>query len=300
MVAGLGHAGKNKVQALLAGLLIWSYWVAGGASIWLRIAAQRRSPRAITAAGLAVAAFLLVVWLGSLLWVSKFDSNSASILMISLITAAALPSVVAVSPITLLAMLCLWVFPLGAWFWRRHSFPISQAGWAYLEAMPEQQGKGEALKLNLWQALGAALSMGLLFSLVLLLVRIGLRVGLSEAVRDGDQFKLLLYYGSIAAAVLLQGLVAGAVAGWVKRLGLAHGLLAAWAAGSLCVLGMLASNLLFGGMLDLSFAWQTYSMTVNLGALLGIPAAALASLAGNWLRGERDAMRPVAAQEEGF
>jgi Zn-dependent protease with chaperone function len=285
---------------MLAGLLIWAHWVAGGACEWLKVAASGRNPRKITAAGLVVAGYLLVVWLGSLLWISKFDSSSDSILMISLITAAALPSVVALSPITLLISLSLWAFPLSARFWRRQSLPISQASWAYLGHSPGEQHEAEPVKLNPWQALGAGLFMGILFSIVLLLVRFGLRVGLDEAVRSGDEFKLLLYYGSIAAAVLLQALAAIAVVGWVNTLGLAHGMLAAWTAGSVCALGMLATNLLFGGTVDPSFAWQTYSMTVNLGTLLAIPAASLAWLAGNWLHSERDAMRPVVTPEKGF
>jgi uncharacterized protein (DUF486 family) len=44
--------------------------------------------------------------------------------------------------------------------------------------------------------------------------------------------------------------------------------------------GILAANLLFGGTIDLQFAWNTFCQVVNEGALLALPIAwAVASLA---------------------
>jgi Zn-dependent protease with chaperone function len=278
---------------LLLGLMIWSSWVAGGASVWLKIAATQRDPRLIMAGGLGIAGFSLVVWLGSLLFLAKFDNNSSMILMTFLITALALPSVVAYSLITLLVSVSLWIFPISAWLWRNRIQPVSEAEWAYMEPNPIQQRRPAPLQLNPWRALATGLGAGLVFCAVFLLVRGGLRVGLAEAVRDTDQFKLMLHYGSMAGAVLLQGLVAGVVALWLKRLALAHGLLGAFGAGSLSAAGILAINLLFGGSINFEFAWQTYSMTVNLGALLAIPAALMGSLIGSWLVREEGVKRPA-------
>jgi hypothetical protein len=121
---------------------------------------------------------------------------------------------------------------------------------------------------------------GLAFCALLLLIRIGLRIGLSEAVRSTDEFRLGFFLSQVALAVLMQVGVAALVAGWIQRLGAVHGLFGAFVAGCVMAVGILAANLLFGGTIDLQFAWNTFCQVVNEGALLALPIAwAVASLA---------------------
>ena len=125
--------------------------------------------------------------------------------------------------------------------------------------------------------LGLALTVGLIvgftFCGLLLLTRIVLRISLPEAVRNTDDFRLAFFVTQIAVAALMQAGAAALVAAWVQRLGAIHGLFSAFVAGCLMTVGVLTLNLVFGGTVDLQFAWNTFSQVVNEGGLLAIPVA---------------------------
>jgi Zn-dependent protease with chaperone function len=271
------------VGALVAGLLLWLSWVAGGASLWLPVSRGIRRLRKITAAGLLVAGLVLVVWLGSLMFLAKFDNSSEGIMGALLVAALSIPSTVAASPLTLLVLVSLWAFPLSAYFWRRQAAPVSEAGWAYLDAPSETEKRSLSLPLYPFTALGAGITGGPMFCMMYMAVRIGLRVWLAEAVWESDAFVLFLAYGATLAAVLVQVVVAAAVAVWVRGFGLPHGLLAAFVCGSASAAGYLGINLLFGGTIDAAIAWNAYSQVVNVGAIAAIPVAALASFSSKVL-----------------
>jgi Zn-dependent protease with chaperone function len=269
--------------ALLAGLLLWLSWVASGASIWLPITARLRSPRKITAAGLLIAGLVLVVWLGSLMFLAKFDNSSEGIMGALLVAILSIPSTVAGSPLTLLVLVSLWAFPLSAWFWRRQAAPVSEAGWAFLDAIPDSEKRSLTLPLNPLTALGAGITGAAMFCLMYLVLRIGLRVGVAEAVWESDAFILLLAYGATLAAVLVQVIVAAVVAIWMRGFGLPHGLLAAFVSGSASATGYLGINWLLGGTIDAAIAWNAYSQVVNIGAIAAIPVMTLASFSSKVL-----------------
>jgi hypothetical protein len=226
---------------------------------------------------------VLVVWLGSLMFLAKFDNSSEGIMGALLVAALSIPSTVAASPLTLLVSVSLWAFPLSAWFWRRQAAPVSEAGWAYLDAMPDSGKRSLTLPLYPLTALWAGVTGGAMFCLMYLVLRIGLRVGLAETVWESDAFVLFLAYGATLAAVLVQVVVAAVVAVWVRGFGLPHGLLAACVSGTLSAAGYLGVNWLFGGTIDAAIAWNAYSQVVNMGAIAAIPVATLASFASKVL-----------------
>jgi len=119
---------------------------------------------------------------------------------------------------------------------------------------------------------------------LLLLAWIIRRWAISEAMRGTDQAILIFYYGQILFAALFQAIIAAVVASLVRRLGALHGLFAAFVSGCLMVTAILGLNLAFGGTVDLGFAWQTYALTVNGGALLALPLALVIAALAGWIR----------------
>jgi hypothetical protein len=67
------------------------------------------------------------------------------------------------------------------------------------------------------------------------------------------------------------------VAAKVRRLAVIHGLCTACVAAFVMTVGILGLNLAFGGTIDPGFFWLATSFTVNVGALLTLPAAAIAA-----------------------
>jgi hypothetical protein len=181
-------------------------------------------------------------------------------------------------------MVSLWAFPLSAWFWRRQAAPVSEAGWAFLDAIPESEKRSLTLPLNPLTALGAGITGGAMFCLMYLALRIGLRVGVAEAVWESDAFILFLAYGATLAAVLVQVIVAAVVAIWMRGFGLPHGLLAAFVM-RLRIRYRISGNQ-FGCLVALSMPLSRGTPTakmVNIGAIAAIPVTTLASFSSKVL-----------------
>jgi len=274
---------------LLASLVVFLAWITACASTWLEVAMTRRSPRPVAIGGAAVAGSMLAVWLGLLF------ATHETFLAVLAIGGATIPALAGIAiyllmqPLVPFALICLWAFPLAAWFWRRRSVSPSAPGWAFLDPASPSLILLPQAPLRPRLALWAGVIGSIPFVGLLLLAWIIRRWGISEAMRGTDQAILIFYYGQILIAGLFQAIIAAVVAGLVRRLGALHGLFAAFVAGCLMTIAILGLNLAFGGTIDLGFAGQTYAFVVNGGALLALPLAlAVAALAG-WVRRVRRA-----------
>lgn len=85
-------------------------------------------------------------------------------------------------------------------------------------------------------------------------------------------------------AVLVQVSIAIIVAARVRWLGVLHSLFAAYVAGCVMAVGILGLNLAFGGTIDPSFAWTTFALVLNGGALLSLPLSGGLFAMGSWVR----------------
>ncbi len=174
--------------------------------------------------------------------------------------------------------MCLWIFPLAAWFWRKQVKRPVGSHWAFLDTSSQPIALPCQDPFRLRFALIVGLVDGLAFCALLLLIRIGVHESLSEAIRTSDQFLEAFYLGNIVLAALLQTTAAGIVAGWVRRLGVLHGLFAAFVGGCVMTVGIFGTNFLFGGTAPADFIWQTFCYVINGGALLALPITLIVSV----------------------
>jgi hypothetical protein len=183
------------------------------------------------------------------------------------------------SPGVLIALVCLWVFPFAATFWRKQVTMPTGSHWAFLSAssqpvvLPHQD---DPFRFHFAYILG--LVGGLVFCGLLLAFAIGWYLIVPAASRSTFLLASIFYYSNIILAVLLQATTAGIVAGWIRRLSVLHGLFAAFVGGCIMAAGILVINLLFGNRDNSIFIWTTFSFVINGGAFLALPVTLLVSV----------------------
>jgi hypothetical protein len=273
---------------LLIGLFFFFRWIAAGASIWLRIATTRRSPRLIYTLGLVIASVVLVIWLEHLFSyrdLSAIDlpqSSSVSAVIDDLRSQFFEVTLLQVS--TFLAFVCLWAFPLAASLWRRRMARVATSNWAFLDS-PSQDARWplqEPLRPLLAIAIG--LVGGLLYCLLLLLLEIWRLSYVPAAITNTAQFHLWFAIVLLTGGAVLQAIIAAIVTVWVRRLGVLHGLFAAFVAGCVMTAGVCDSVLLYGQTIDSFFVWVVLGYMVNGGAILALLTVLVVSALAGWIR----------------
>ncbi len=272
------------IMLLLVSLYFFFRWMAAGAYVWLEVARVSRSPRPFYLAGLMISSAWLTFWLGlmfslqsSLSILADFNAmflHSASVETFFSLLLSSLPLIInalTLNPFTLLALICLWAFPLSAWFWRERVETNSISDWVFLEQSPQSRKLTRQFRLSPYQAFMGGLVGGFFFCVLLLVMRLGLQLIVPDIIRDTDSYKLMFVYifHFVLSALVQAGLVL-LVARRVKYVGEVHGLFAAFVAGCIMTIGALGLNLLFGGTIDSFFVWLTFSQIVNGGAILGL------------------------------
>ncbi|MCG8346465.1 MAG: M56 family metallopeptidase [Chloroflexales bacterium] len=262
---------------LLLSLYYFFRWMAAGASIWLHIAIFSRSPRPYYIAGLVVAGLWMTLWFEIMFLIRNADvllitPNSIAVLFNFIFFFSLILHDITLQPLTLIALVSLWAFPLSAWLWQvRRTNSTSGPTWGFLDQIPDQAHLPTQQPLQVHPAFMTGLMGGLIYCVLLLILRLGLRFLLPESVWEADEFKLVLFYaGYIGLATLIQAGIAMKVARRIRSFGKFHGLFAAFTAGCVMALGALVTNLLFSGTVNAQFAWTTFSLTVNWGALLAL------------------------------
>lgn len=126
------------ILLLLISLMLFLRWIAAGAAVWLEVAIRQRSPHLIYRTGLVIAGVVLTVDLTQLFLVRTYSF----VLINAGGWAAFLPPFAFFlintiwDPVSLLALVSLWAFPLSAWFWHKEAATASQPNWAFLDASP--------------------------------------------------------------------------------------------------------------------------------------------------------------------
>ncbi len=274
---------------LLIGLFFFFRWIAAGASVWLEIAATRRSLRLIYTSGLIIASVVLIIGLEYLFYyrdLSSIDLSQGSSSLSNPIADSinVFFSVTLLQPTTLLALICLWVFPLAASFWRRRMARVATASWAFLDS-PSQYARlplQEPLRPLLAPMIG--LVGGLLYCILLLLIQIWRHSNVSAAITNTSQFIQLFTFGRFVGGAILQAIIAAIVAVSVRRLGVLHGLFAAFVAGCVMTAGVCNSLLLYGQTIDSNYVWVILGWMVNGGAILALLTVLPVSALAGWIR----------------
>jgi FlaA1/EpsC-like NDP-sugar epimerase len=109
-----------------------------------------------------------------------------------------------------------------------------------------------------------------IYFVLLLIIRLGIRAFLPESVRNSEVNLSLLAIVQLGLAVLIQVGIAMKVARTVRSFNKVHGLFAAFTGGCVMSVSALAFNFLFGGAIDIQFAWKILSWTISWGALLSL------------------------------
>jgi Zn-dependent protease with chaperone function len=274
---------------LLAILFFFFRWIVTGAVTWMEVALNGSSPRLTYLIALAFESGVLGIWFGqfsgqrtvaqTLAGASSFGALGSDLLYV--VTDAA------GDPLICLTFVCLWAYPLAAWFWQKRIAPIKGSSWAFLDSSSRSQPLSLPSQppCRLILALLMGLSGGLAFCGMLALFSRGFH--LKFHVSD-----------EIVLALLLQAGMAAIVAGSVRRLGGVHGLFAAFVAGCVMTVGISGSFLLFGKEGDVSgfFVWTVFSLVVDGGALVALPVVFVVSALAKWARhlGRRDVVEGVA------
>ena len=291
----ISFLGSNIIMGifLIIILTLFLKWVMVGASGWLEVATTSRSLRFTYLAGLFMASGFLTIFFGL-----YFSSNSFSgdfLMGISTISEAITWALLPVEMLFFNALLIfpqsliflmftsLWAFPLAAWFYRKRLVSASGSSWAFLDPTFQQLTFPRQAPLRIGLALNIGLKGGLLFCILLLIIRTIIHVSVPETITNTDEYKLILYFlVNLTPAVLIQAGVAAFTTSRIERLGTLHGLFAAFVTGCIMVAGILGINLLFGGGIDLNFAWMVFSQVVNSGALIALVIMYLFSSVNAW------------------
>ncbi|MGD8405201.1 MAG: M48 family metalloprotease [Anaerolineales bacterium] len=266
---------------LLVSLLLFVYWFAVGASTWLEVAINSKSPRPFYRLGLAVAGLLLALWFAFLFfsYPGGIESN------ISLISYSALIR----TPYTFLGLIMLWSFPLAAWFWQRRVSASVGSIWAFLDPPPRLLRLPLKPPLRLGRAFLLGLLGGGLFCVLSFIFSLGLIFILSD-----DMLVSWAVYGQAVLSVLIQVGVSAVVAIRIKRLSGLHGLFAALVAGFVMAVGAsviyVFLSILSGTPISDYIQSPPYgtillimSLVINFGTLFTIPTAWGSSKIVRWV-----------------
>ncbi len=273
---------------LLIGLFFFFRWIAAGASVWLEIAATRRSPRLIYTSGLVIASVVLVIWLEHLFSYRDLNDNilqgssSVSVVIDNLIPQFLEVTLLQVS--TFLAFICLWAFPLAISFWRGRMEKVTTSNWAFLDSPSQHVTWPLQEPLRPLLALMIGLVGGLLYYILLLLLEVWRHSFLPAGITNTDQFHLWFGIGLLAGGAVLQAIVAAIVTVWVRRLGVLQGLFAAFVAGCVMTASVCGRTLLLGQTIDSSYVWDVLGWMVNGGAILALLTALVVSAMAGWIR----------------
>jgi Zn-dependent protease with chaperone function len=290
---------------LFAGTVLFLRWLVAAASTWLPVVAGRKSPRLAYLAGIPLAIPVLALGFWFLLSVEPLRMGGGQLppaafaegLSTSgfpvpagsyIYAAAALGLVIALaatSPVAFAVAQLLWILPLAPWIWRRRMATVSTARWAMLDGGPPSQSGATPPRFRVGMAATAGLLGGAAFC------NLSLSVGLLLSASSREALVTWLAYGQLLSGILVQAIVAAAVAYRAKPLGAVHGIFS----GFVCGLVMASAALLVTALTLSPAALRVEGLAssilvtfTSVAVVITVPAAALAAaLGGRGHRGER-------------
>jgi Zn-dependent protease with chaperone function len=294
--------------AIVLGMVLFSTWVAAGATLWLR-RGGRRGLRAAFAGGYFAASVVLTVWTGTFYLAHGVSALAERIARPVLEDdARRVAAVASIGPqgvyrwvmdpqIAILdsrwpvlpALIVLWAFPLAAGIGRGSG---RVPDWAFL-------GGGAPVtvipqRLCVRRALLVGVGLGVLVWVAALVLRVWIHADVGLERRTQDEFFAAFYYWSIGLTLGAQAVAAAVAAALTPRYRVLHGLLAAFVCGVLgaatIVLGPTAGSCIdlvsaSAGpvgcplFVDGPFVRMVYTQVLGEGAALALAAAGLVALA---------------------
>lgn len=260
---------------LLGSLWLILRWIVTDATTWLHVSASTSTLRWSSLLGLIVAGGIWAGCFGSLLSIGELILSVPVAISVVVLGFAALLGILIIlaQPFIMVELISLWAVPLSVRFWRKRGGTPVGSSWAWLDPPPQQGTFPRQEPFHIRLALLTGIAGGLLFCVLELNLRFWLHLTVSEAIRAQASFKLDIWYWSIIRAAVVQAGVAIVTAAWARRLGGLQGLFAAFIAGCVATVGFLGINLLFGGSINPSFAWNILSSFVLPGGLLAVLVA---------------------------
>ncbi len=270
---------------LLASLYYFFRWIAIGALSWLQVSIYAQSPRRFYTVGLIVVGFFLTLLFGAIfgIWDTVGSTSNSSKALFSYILLLPAGSMhFALSPLTLIASVSLWVFPVSACLCQKHQSDSTYSPkWGFLDRMPDLLYPLPQKRLEIFSVLKMGLISGFIFCGLLLALRLGIRIALPESIRGSEDFLWIFSIGQIGLTALVQSGTAMKVARTVESFRKVQGLFAAFIAGCVMSVSVLVLNLFFGGTITPQFAWIIFSQIVNYGAMLSLLAMMMVCLPKN-------------------
>jgi Zn-dependent protease with chaperone function len=274
---------------LLLVLLYYLFkWIAVCASTWVKVSVTYKSIFSFYLASMIFANILLLLILGGFYYIDLFANAFApkninefflEFIMFLLVGG----SYIAYHLIITVACCILWMFPLSSWFWQRKltdSKLIPRS--FFLDPPPYEVYLPADTKIQIGPGIILGLKGGLLYFVLLVSVRLLFRVVIPGSVGVTAISKLLLFFGGfIGLGALIQIAVALKIANKIKYLSVINGLFAAFIAACIMVLSAFIVIILFGDILDFSFAFMIFKLMINWGALLSLLAFLIFSWRGN-------------------
>jgi hypothetical protein len=219
--------------------------------------------------GLLTTAVVLSAWFGLTLQARDQFEGAAELGVppqLYVFLAGGLALQLVLSPIIVLLLACLWLFPVLPDLRRRA--PTALPDWAYLGPTPQRQLMDSG-PIRLSRLVAIALAGALIYLIAIACLRLLMR-GIVPAAEVTSDYKLALFAAEVAIAALIQGYVAAATANTDGPVPLAQGMCAAFLSGAVMSAEALVLNLLLGGGLGAVFLWTTFSSTLTVGALLAL------------------------------
>jgi Zn-dependent protease with chaperone function len=276
---------------LLAGCIFFLRWVVACASAWLPVMATHQSPRRTLAGVVPPAALVLAVGLEFLFSIVAVRATggilpaSLAAKGLSAVSGAPIPVGpyldaalalaylvlrVATSPFFYAAVQLLWLMPLAAWLFRRRAAPVRGAAWALLEPAPADHPVRMPPPLRPVVSAITGAAGGLLFGAV----TVPLSVLLLPT--SPDALATWLTVGQPVLGILIQSIVATALALSIRRLGVVHALFGAFVCGGVIALMSIGAAVSTAGVAAIhiqGLAAGAVTTSLNVGALFVIPLA---------------------------
>jgi hypothetical protein len=274
-LGGLPVVALNIVWLAVLALFLAGFfrWMLAGAAAWLEVAVDDPGPGHAYRTGLTVAGVLLAAWLGVLLFgylAARTGGNAVALSDLEqagqveqvetaigseAVAAGAAAALTGIEVLALVSLLVVCAYPLAAWLWRSRPGPLRMAAWAFLDAHRSQAVDAPA-PLEPVTAVRAGVIGGVAYCALNLAVYGWLFVTRESQSQWAEAAGAWTQVGAIAFAVLMQVVVALAVAFRVRRLVTVHALCGGMIAGWLMALGALL--LLWGfGLL-----WDDWGLTL--------------------------------------
>jgi Zn-dependent protease with chaperone function len=260
---------------LIISLVAFLQWIITCVFAWVEIAVHRLSPRFIYWGGIIVTGGELAVVLGVFYWFWYLALEN--LYPITFAGFAALFSdlwsdalIAILSPYLLLASIVLWVYPLTTQLWRMRGTSTSDSHWVFLDGPSQGPAIANRASLRLGLILKVGLLGGLAFWIELFLLHFEIPFVIPKNVRDTYQFSYLTFYALLLLGMVIQGIIAVIVARQVQWFKLQQAMIAAFLVGCIATLGILGSNILAGGSLNILLFWTVFSSILSGGALVAI------------------------------